>query len=101
MGTDTNYYTSLTIYTKSLGMQFTIGNAGENVDTSYVNVVDTVVIANSSYLPNLTDYANWQNAHLPKTDVAMLIDSITAFPTGFIYEAKNLPAGFISLMPAV
>ncbi|QLH37195.1 MAG: hypothetical protein HWD61_14480 [Parachlamydiaceae bacterium] len=99
MGTDTNYYTSLTIYTKSLGMQFTIGNAGENVDTSYVNVVDTVVIANSSYLPNLTDYANWQNAHLPKTDVAMLIDSITAFPTGFIYEAKKF-TGWIYITDA-
>ncbi len=99
MGTDTNYYTSLTIYIKSLGMQFSIGNAGTNVSTSYTNVVDTVVIANSSYLPNLINYTNWQDANLPPTDAAMLIESITAFPTGFIYEAKKF-TGWIYITDA-
>lgn len=99
MGTDTTYYFTLTTYIKSLGMQFSIGNAGQNVSTSYATIVDTVVIANSSYLPNLTDYANWQTANLPKTDAAMLIDSITAFPTGFIYEANKF-AGWIYITDA-
>jgi hypothetical protein len=99
MGTDTNYYTSLTIYIKNLGMQFSIGNAGGNVSTTYTNAVDTVVIDTNSGLPNLTTYANWQNANLPKTDAAMLIYGVTAFPTGFIYEAKKF-VGWIYITDA-
>lgn len=89
MGTNLTYYQSLTSYIKSLGMGFSIGNAGSNVDTSYTGAVDTVVIDTNSSLPNLVNYANWKNANLPKTDAAMLIYNVAAFPTGFIYEAKK------------
>jgi len=89
MGTDLDYYVSLTKYIKSSGMQFSIGNAQENVYTSYTKAVDTVVIANGSTLPNLANYSNWQQAYLPKSSAAMFINSIKSFPTGFIYEAKK------------
>lgn len=89
MGIETSYYQALTNYIKSLGMQFSIGNPGMNVPTSDTTVVDTVVIYTNSSLPLLTSYANWQDANLPKTEVAMIAYNVTAFPTGFIYEAKK------------
>lgn len=93
MGTDTSYFATLTGYLKGLGMQFSIGNAGMNVDTSYASIVDTVIIANSDYLPPLTDYANWQAANL-RSAAGMLLYNIATFPTGFIYEANQF-AGWI------
>lgn len=89
MGTQTTYYQTLTTYIKGLGMQFSIGNAGGNVDPSYASVVDTVVIHTNNSLPQLTTYSNWINANLPKTAAAMLIYNVATFPTGFIYEAKK------------
>ncbi len=89
MGTNLSYYLSLTNYIKGLGMQFSIGNAGGNVSTSYATVVDTVVIDTNSGLPNLTTYSNWQSANLPTTAISMLIYNVPTFPTGFIYMAKK------------
>ncbi len=90
MGTSSSYYSSLTTYIESLGMQFSIGNAGENVNTCYATEVDTVVIANDSGLPDLTTYSNWKNSGLPRTDSAMIIYDVGTFPAGFIYEAKQI-----------
>lgn len=89
MGTTTSYYASLTTYIHNLGMQFSIGNVGGNVNTNYTNAVDTVVIATTEGLPLLTDYTTWDEANLPKTTAAMLIYNVTEFPTGFIYQAKK------------
>jgi len=89
MGTATTYYSSLTTYIHSLGMDFSIGNVGGLVSTSYTSLVDTVVIATTDALPLLTDYASWQAANVPKITAAMLISDISSFPSGFIYEANQ------------
>jgi hypothetical protein len=88
MGTCASYYTDLSNYIYSLNMQFSIGNAGANVSTSYATEVNTVVIANSDTLPNLTDYSDW--AELPATSSAMLLYGISPFPGGFLYQAKKI-----------
>ncbi len=89
MGTNLSYYTTLTAYIKSFGMQFSIGNAGGNVSTTYTTAVDTVIISTNNVLPNLTNYTNWSDANIPKTEVGMLLYNISTYPTGFIYEAKK------------
>jgi hypothetical protein len=89
MGSDLSYYQSLTDYIKGLGMQFSIGNAGGNVNIDYANVVDTVVIDTDNSLPILTDYADWQDSGLPTTAMAMLLYDITQFPPAFLFQAKQ------------
>lgn len=89
MGTNLSYYSTLSSYIYSLGMTFSIGNAGSNVATNYTTAVNTVVIDTNSGLPNLINYTDWSNANLPPSDVAMLLYNVTNFPTGFIYEAKK------------
>lgn len=89
MGSNLSYYSSLTSYIQTLGMSFSIGNAGSNVSTNYTTAVNTVIIDTNSGLPNLTNYTNWSNANLPPSDVGMLLYDVSSFPTGFIYEAKK------------
>ena len=89
MGTSLSYYQTLTNYIHGIGMQYSIGNAGSNVNTNYTTAVDIVVIDTNSGLPNLTTYSNWKNANLPPTVAAMLLYNVPTFPTGFIYEVKK------------
>jgi Spherulation-specific family 4 len=94
MGAMPSYYQGLTTYIKSLGMTFSIGSPGMLVDTSYATLVDTVVIANSSSLPTLSNYTNWQNAKFPITDAAFLLYNASTFPTALISSAKSFVGWF-------
>jgi hypothetical protein len=89
MGTDGTYYQTLTNYIHNLGMTFSIGNAGGPVSTVYTSYVDTVVIGNADYLPNISStYQYWINSSIPPTETSLILYNITDFPSGFIYEAK-------------
>lgn len=120
MGALASYYQSLNTYAKNLGAKFVIGNPGMNVDTSYANLVDTVVIANENTLPDLSNYTNWKNAGLPATKVGMFLYGISPFPdenymrqlksfVGWIYITdiggmdpwESLPTYFNQLMNAL
>lgn len=94
MGTSATYYGTATLFAKTLGMSFVVGNPGSNVNTSYTTEVDTVVIANNNTLPNLNNYANWKSAQLPKTDVGMLVYNISVFPLDWIYQAREFVGWF-------
>jgi len=48
------YYDTLNAYAKSLGMTFTVGNPGGPISTSYVGILDTLIIYENSGLPNAT-----------------------------------------------
>lgn len=47
------YYSSLTSFTKDIGMSRTIGNPGTSVEESYVKTVDTLVIYEMAGYPDL------------------------------------------------
>lgn len=94
MGGKLSYYQSLTAYAKSIGIKFVIGNPGGNVDVSYANAVDTVVVSDASYVPEITDYTNWSNAKLPKSKIAILLNDIGSLPQDFINQVQNF-AGWI------
>ena len=94
MGGKLDYYQALTNYAKSIGIKFVIGNPGINVDLSYANVVDTVVVNAQAFLPNIADYANWQNSNLAKSKIAFVLNDIEAFPQDFITQVQDI-AGWV------
>lgn len=94
MGGKLSYYQPLTAYAKSIGLKFVIGNPGGNVDTSYAGVVDTVVVSAASYVPEVSDFTNWENADLPKSKIALILNDISALPEEFIAQAQNF-AGWV------
>ncbi|MDE1856852.1 MAG: hypothetical protein KGH98_02075 [Candidatus Micrarchaeota archaeon] len=49
-----SYYSNITKYVDSLGMNLTIGNAGTNVSSSYMGTVDNIVVYEGSGLPSLS-----------------------------------------------
>ncbi len=68
MGVNHTYYQNITTYIKSLGMAYSVGNPGTNIDVSAVNDVDIMIIFENSILPKLSSYQNWQTVQNQKLD---------------------------------
>jgi hypothetical protein len=99
MGADPNYYLDLSQFIKSEGMTLSIGNANQNVDTSYLNLVDIVVIANQAGFPDLSHYCTWQiDPNTNKAKSAFLIYNVATLPLTLIQQAKEF-IGWIYLTP--
>jgi hypothetical protein len=94
MGSNLSYYQQLTDVIKLLDMDFSIGNSGSIVDTSYADVVDTVVISITSSIPDITQFGSWIAADIPKSKIAILAYNTPSFPTAFVSQAKSF-AGWL------
>lgn len=82
------YYQGITAYTKSLGMAYTIGNPGTNIDVSAKNDVDILIVFENSILPKLTSYQNW--AAGPKSKIGFLSYNIAQYPQGAVAQQSQI-----------
>lgn len=54
-----DYYLHLSSYAKSIGLNFTVGNPGKDVSSSYIGTVDNIVIYEHSGLPSIESLKGW------------------------------------------
>jgi len=64
-----SYYSTLTKYIKSLGMQLVVGNPGADTIPSYIGTVDTIQISENPGIPSLSFLGGWHSAY-PKSNFA-------------------------------
>jgi hypothetical protein len=77
------YYRSLTQYARSLGLQFTVGNPGADVPSSYIGTVNTMVIYESQGLPSQSFLAGW-HANFNRTDFATISYGMPSLDPSFV-----------------
>jgi hypothetical protein len=86
---DLSYYEQLTAFAKSLGVQYVMGNPGDNdLPTSAGPEVDTINVYENPGLPkNLTQFNKWQQAGDPPSKISLIAYGIETLPTSFITQA--------------
>jgi hypothetical protein len=57
------YYSKLSAYSRSLGLDFTVGNPGSSTLPSYIGTVDTIVIYENQGLPSMTRLEDWHSRY--------------------------------------
>jgi hypothetical protein len=83
------YYSSITAYAKSLGIQMVNGNPGTNINASAGADVDITTIFENSYLPTpLTQFQNWYNVY-PPPKLSLISYNVSTLPTSFITSASQ------------
>jgi hypothetical protein len=61
---DVAHYKTLSQYAKSKGLAYTVGNPGTDVPTSYIGVLDTMMVYESDGLPTIASLKAW-SAYAP------------------------------------
>lgn len=105
------FYASLTNYSKSVGMNFTVGNPGTDTLPSYVGTVDNMVLYDNPSLPAPSKFLGWHK-NFTKSNFSFVaynvqnvnktyVDSITRL-VQYIYATNyTLPNPFHVLPPYV
>jgi hypothetical protein len=73
-----NYYSTLNNYSKSVGLNFTVGNPGSSVPAGYLGTLDVIVTYESQGVPNSTSLASMTSG-LPKNDIAVIAYGVDTF----------------------
>jgi hypothetical protein len=73
-----NYYSTLNNYSKSVGLNFTVGNPGSSVPAGYQGTLDVIVTYESQGVPNSTSLASMTSG-LPKNDIAVIAYGVDTF----------------------
>jgi hypothetical protein len=89
LGASATYYKEIVEFIHAVGMSLAVGNAGDNVDPTYGDYLDTMVIANQSGLPSLADYTNWNHSSINPNLSAFLLYNVASLPTDFITQASK------------
>jgi hypothetical protein len=81
-----SYYSTLNSYVKSNGMTYTMGNPGTSVPTSYIGVLDNLIIYESSGYPSLSfiTYAGY-----PESDFGLIAFGVS-YSSSFVTGAAPL-----------
>jgi hypothetical protein len=93
-----SYYSTLTAYTKSLGMTMTVGNPGTMVPSSYIGTVTTMIIYEhsgvpaSSYLSQLGTYG--------KNNFALIAYDVPSVNTAYLDSAAKY-VGYVYLTDGI
>ena len=75
-----SYYSGLTAYAASLGIESTIGNPGADTLPAYVGTVDTIVIYEDDGLPAASFLGGW-HASYPKSNFAFIAYGVASLNT--------------------
>ena len=65
------YYSTLNAYAKSLGMTYTVGNPGGAISSTYIGIMNTLIVYENSGLPNATSIASLYQGY-PRTNFAVI-----------------------------
>jgi hypothetical protein len=103
------YYSRLSAYSRSLGLDFTVGNPGSNTLPGFIGTVDTIVIYENQGLPSMSSLEGWHSGYA-KGNFALIaygVQSVNqAYPSmvsphvGYIYITNaGLPNPYDCLPP--
>jgi len=82
------YYADLTNFVKSLGLTFTVGNAGVDTKPSYIKTVDNIVIYEKDALPPISSLAGWHKNY-DKNNFSIIAFGIDGLDKSFVSDASN------------
>lgn len=83
-----DYYSHLSNYAKSVGLNFTIGNPGKDVSPSYLGTVDNIVIYEHSGLPSVESLKGWHTKY-PKYNFSILPYGVDKLNAKFVKSASH------------
>lgn len=83
-----DYYSHLSNYAKSVGLNFTIGNPGKDVSPSYLGTVDNIVIYEHSGLPSAESLKGWHTKY-PKYNFSILPYGVDKLNAKFVKSASH------------
>jgi len=82
------YYSALSNYAKSIGFEFTVGNPGEPVPTSYIGSVDCIVAYENQGLPSISSLASMDSS-FSKNGLAAISYGVNALSTSYTSSVAN------------
>jgi hypothetical protein len=83
-----SYYSTLVQYAKSAGLNFTMGNPGRDVPSSYLGIFDNIVIYENAGLPSLGFLGGW-HASYPKAGFSFVAIGVSSLDTAFVLSASS------------
>ena len=89
------YYSGLTAYAKSNGLDFTIGNPGQDSSPTYVGTEDVILIYENSGVPSVGALGGW-HASYARTNFGVIPYNVGSLDTSFIQAARAY-VGYIYL----
>ncbi|MGA2874718.1 MAG: spherulation-specific family 4 protein [Nitrososphaerales archaeon] len=92
------YYLALSTYAKSIGFEFTVGNPGGTVPTSYIGSVDCIVAYENEGLPNISSVASTESS-FSKNSLAAISYGVNSLSTSYTNSASNY-VGYIYVTDA-
>lgn len=82
------YYAYLANFVKSLGLTFTVGNAGVDTKPSYIKTVDNIVIYENDTLPSVQSLSGWHKNY-DKHNFSIIAFGVDGLNKSFVSEASN------------
>ena len=82
------YYSALSTYAKSIGFEFTVGNPGGPVPTSYIGSVDCIVAYENQGLPSISSLASMDSS-FSKNGLAAISYGVNALSTSYTSSVAN------------
>ncbi|SMH71421.1 putative spherulin 4 [Candidatus Nitrosotalea okcheonensis] len=88
------YYSSLSGYTKSLGMTMTVGNPGTDTLSSYIGTMDVLDIYENPGMPALTDLTGWHTSY-PKSNFGLIAFGVGSLPIQSTITTDSTYVGYV------
>lgn len=81
-------YSSLSNYSRSVGLGYTMGNPGIDTLPSYIGTVNNIVIYENSSLPLLSKLAGWHTGY-SKSNFSMVAINVTSVNSTYVGDVSN------------
>ena len=82
------FYKNLNDYTKSIGMNYTVGNPGQDIPQSYIGTVDNIIIHDNPGLPPISLLGGW-HANFSKNNFSIVSFDVDKFNQSYVKIASN------------
>lgn len=83
------FYASLTNYSKSVGLNFTVGNPGIDTLPSYIGTVNNMVIYDNPTLPPISSFEGWHK-NFTKSNFSFIAYSVNSINKTYVENMSKL-----------
>jgi hypothetical protein len=84
---DVAHYQTLSQYSKSIGLNYTVGNPGTGVPTAFVGAVDTMLIYESNGVPPMSDLSSYSAYN--KSNFGVIPYAVSSMNSTFVQQARQ------------
>jgi hypothetical protein len=84
---DVAHYQTLSQYAKSKGMNYTVGNPGTDVPTSFIGALDTMLVYETDGLPSISSLQHWSS--YPSTNFGIIPYKVPSLDPNFVKQAMQ------------